>query len=241
MSGNSENSFGSYRPMWPTQPLKPLIRPSVQPLRPTVQPAVNRPLQPLQTLQHPRIPPPPYPAPPNQLINQRAPLRTVQSGPDLNKQSSDCLEQINNPPPYPASSTNQLINHQRASLKTVQSGSDFNKQLTDCLEQINNPPTYPVSSANHPRAALKTVQQSGVGPNLKKQLSDCLEQIKELQDKQKQMKHDNQELRDLCCFLDDDRQRARKLAKEWQKFGRYTAKVMRQEVSFVNIYFFFPY
>ena len=155
MSGNSENSFGSYRPMWPTQPLKPLIRPSVQPLRPALQPAVNRPLQPLQTLQHPRIPPPPYPAPPNQLINQRAPLRTVQSGPDLNKQ-----------------------------------------------------------------------------------LSDCLEQIKELQDKQKQMKHDNQELRDLCCFLDDDRQRARKLAKEWQKFGRYTAKVMRQEVSFVNLFSF---
>ena len=128
-----------------------------------------------------------------------------------------------------------------AHLKTVQSGSDFNKQLTDCLEQINNPPTYPVSSANHPRAPLKTVQQSGVGPDLNKQLSDCLEQIKELKDKQKQMKHDNQELRDLCCFLDDDRQRARKLAKEWQKFGRYTAKVMRQEVSFVNIYIFFPY
>jgi len=311
MSGNSENSFGSYRPMWPTKPLQPLIRPSVQPLRPTVQPAVNRPLQPLQTLKHPRIPPPPYPAPPNQLINQRAPLRTVQSGPDLNKQlsdcleqmnnpppytagsanqlinqrapprtvqsgpdlnkqssseqinnpppypagsanqlinhqrapiktvqsgpdlnkSSDCLEQINNPPPYPAGSANQLINHPRAPLKSVQSGSDFNKQLTDCLEQINNPPTYPVSSGNHSRAALKTVQQSGVGPDLNKQLSDCLEQIKELKDKQKQMKHDNQELRDLCCFLDDDRQRARKLAKEWQKFGRYTAKVMRQEVS----------
>ena len=241
MSGNSENSFGSYRPMWPTQPLKPLIRPSVQPLRPAVQPAVNRPLQPLQTLQHPRIPPPPYPAPPNQLINQRAPLRTVQSGPDLNKQLSDCLEQINNPPPYPAGSANQLINHQRALLKTVQSGPDLNKS-SDCLEQINNPPPYPVSSVNqlinHPRAAPKTVQQSGVGPpDLNEQLNDCLEQIKELQDKQKQMKHDNQELRDLCCFLDDDRQRARKLAKEWQKFGRYTAKVMRQEVSFDNIFF----
>ena len=59
-----------------------------------------------------------------------------------------------------------------------------------------------------------------------------MEQIKDLQEKNKQLKHDNQELRDLCCFLDDDRQRARKLAKEWQKFGRYTAKVMRQEVCF---------
>lgn len=39
------------------------------------------------------------------------------------------------------------------------------------------------------------------------------------------------ELRDLCCFLDDDRQKGRKLAREWQRFGRYTASVMRQEVS----------
>lgn len=45
------------------------------------------------------------------------------------------------------------------------------------------------------------------------------------------MSDDNQELRDLCCFLDDDRQKGRKLAREWQRFGRYTASVMRQEVS----------
>ena len=42
---------------------------------------------------------------------------------------------------------------------------------------------------------------------------------------------DNQELRDLCCFLDDDRQKGKRLAREWQKFGRYTAKVMKQEVT----------
>ncbi|XP_042216071.1 coiled-coil domain-containing protein 85C-like isoform X2 [Homarus americanus] len=41
----------------------------------------------------------------------------------------------------------------------------------------------------------------------------------------------SQELRDLCCFLDDDRQKGRKLAREWQRFGRYTASVMRQEVT----------
>ena len=45
------------------------------------------------------------------------------------------------------------------------------------------------------------------------------------------LSEDNQELRDLCCFLDDDRQKGRKLAREWQRFGRYTASVMRQEVS----------
>lgn len=34
----------------------------------------------------------------------------------------------------------------------------------------------------------------------------------------------------MACFLDDDRQKGRKLAREWQRFGRYTASVMRQEV-----------
>ena len=44
-------------------------------------------------------------------------------------------------------------------------------------------------------------------------------------------RRDNQELRDLCCFLDDDRQKGKRLAREWQKFGRYTGKVMKQEVT----------
>ncbi|CAG7720960.1 unnamed protein product [Allacma fusca] len=47
----------------------------------------------------------------------------------------------------------------------------------------------------------------------------------------KRLEEDNTELRDLCCFLDDDRQKGRKLAREWQRFGRYTASVMRQEVA----------
>ena len=41
---------------------------------------------------------------------------------------------------------------------------------------------------------------------------------------------ENQELRDLCCFLDDEIQRCRKLAHEWQSFGKYTAAVLRHEV-----------
>ncbi|XP_071787943.1 coiled-coil domain-containing protein 85C-like [Asterias amurensis] len=45
------------------------------------------------------------------------------------------------------------------------------------------------------------------------------------------LQSDNQELRDLCCFLDDDRQKGRNLAQEWQRFGRYSASVMQTEVS----------
>lgn len=59
----------------------------------------------------------------------------------------------------------------------------------------------------------------------------CLAEIRNLKEANMRLSDDNQELRDLCCFLDDDRQKGRKLAREWQRFGRYTASVMRQEVS----------
>lgn len=56
-------------------------------------------------------------------------------------------------------------------------------------------------------------------------------EIRSLKESNQKLADDNQELRDLCCFLDDDRQKGRKLAREWQRFGRYTASVMRQEVT----------
>ncbi|XP_066954459.1 coiled-coil domain-containing protein 85C [Macrobrachium rosenbergii] len=56
-------------------------------------------------------------------------------------------------------------------------------------------------------------------------------ELRHLRDSHQRLTDDNQELRDLCCFLDDDRQKGRKLAREWQRFGRYTASVMRQEVT----------
>lgn len=56
-------------------------------------------------------------------------------------------------------------------------------------------------------------------------------ELRAIKEANQRLSDDNQELRDLCCFLDDDRQKGRKLAREWQRFGRYTASVMRQEVS----------
>lgn len=58
-----------------------------------------------------------------------------------------------------------------------------------------------------------------------------LMEIRGLKDVNQRLQDDNQELRDLCCFLDDDRQKGRKLAREWQRFGRYTSSVMRSEVA----------
>lgn len=62
-------------------------------------------------------------------------------------------------------------------------------------------------------------------------IQSMMQEIRSLKEANQRLADDNQELRDLCCFLDDDRQKGRKLAREWQRFGRYTASVMRQEVS----------
>lgn len=63
-----------------------------------------------------------------------------------------------------------------------------------------------------------------------------LAELRTLKEANQRLSDDNQELRDLCCFLDDDRQKGRKLAREWQRFGRYTASVMRQEVSAYQVH-----
>jgi|FrelakmetLWP11LW_1041352.scaffolds.fasta_scaffold89160_1 FtsZ-binding cell division protein ZapB len=57
-----------------------------------------------------------------------------------------------------------------------------------------------------------------------------LDEIERLKDENQSLAKDNKELRDLCCFLDDDRQKSKRLAREWQKFGKHTAKIMREEV-----------
>jgi len=58
-----------------------------------------------------------------------------------------------------------------------------------------------------------------------------LVEIRNLKGINNRLQEDNQELRDLCCFLDDERQRSQKLAKEWEKFGKYTSSVMRGDVG----------
>ncbi|KAK2707863.1 coiled-coil domain-containing protein 85C-like isoform X1 [Artemia franciscana] len=66
---------------------------------------------------------------------------------------------------------------------------------------------------------------------MQNRLASYANEIRIVRGQNQRLREDNQELRDLCCFLDDDRQKGRKLAREWQRFGRYTASVMRQEVS----------
>ncbi|XP_043910704.1 coiled-coil domain-containing protein 85A [Protopterus annectens] len=58
-----------------------------------------------------------------------------------------------------------------------------------------------------------------------------LTEIRGLKDINQKLQEDNQELRDLCCFLDDDRQKGKKISREWQRLGKYSAGVMRRDVA----------
>ena len=57
-----------------------------------------------------------------------------------------------------------------------------------------------------------------------------LKELRQLKDINKKLANDNKQLQDLCCYLDNDRLEGRKLAKEWQKFGKYSANVVKKEV-----------
>lgn len=81
-----------------------------------------------------------------------------------------------------------------------------------------------------PTAGRLTAEQN-------RQLQSLINELRSLKEQNQRLMDDNQELRDLCCFLDDDRQKGRKLAREWQRFGRYTASVMRQEVAAYQVRF----
>ncbi|XP_048455997.1 coiled-coil domain-containing protein 85C-A [Rhincodon typus] len=58
-----------------------------------------------------------------------------------------------------------------------------------------------------------------------------LHEIRGLKDINQRLQDDNHELRELCCFLDDDRQKGKRLAREWQRFGRFAAAAVWKEVS----------
>ncbi|CAJ0929642.1 unnamed protein product, partial [Mesorhabditis belari] len=56
-------------------------------------------------------------------------------------------------------------------------------------------------------------------------------EIKMLKNEVKMLNAQNKELRELCCFLDEDRKKSKQLGKEWHKLGKYTSHLMRQEVA----------
>uniref|UniRef100_A0A7N6AYZ0 Coiled-coil domain containing 85A n=1 Tax=Anabas testudineus TaxID=64144 RepID=A0A7N6AYZ0_ANATE len=75
------------------------------------------------------------------------------------------------------------------------------------------------------------VEHGNVMREVNRRLQQHLNEIRGLKDVNQKLQEDNQELRDLCCFLDDDRQKGKRVSREWQRLGRYSAGLMRKEVA----------
>ncbi|KAG9481137.1 hypothetical protein GDO78_010405 [Eleutherodactylus coqui] len=75
------------------------------------------------------------------------------------------------------------------------------------------------------------VEHGNLMKDINRRLQVHLHEIRGLKEVNQKLQDDNQELRELCCFLDDDRQKGKKLSREWQRFGRHTASVMWKEVG----------
>ncbi|XP_030627777.1 coiled-coil domain-containing protein 85C-B isoform X2 [Chanos chanos] len=75
------------------------------------------------------------------------------------------------------------------------------------------------------------IEHGNMMKDVNRRLQVHLHEIRNLKEVNQKLQDDNQELRELCCFLDDDRQKGKKLSREWQRFGRYTASAMWKEVG----------
>uniref|UniRef100_A0A4W6CVE6 Coiled-coil domain containing 85A n=1 Tax=Lates calcarifer TaxID=8187 RepID=A0A4W6CVE6_LATCA len=75
------------------------------------------------------------------------------------------------------------------------------------------------------------VEHGNLMREVNRRLQQHLNEIRSLKDINQKLQEDNQELRDLCCFLDDDRQKEKRVLREWQRLGRYSAGLMRKEVA----------
>uniref|UniRef100_A0A8C5QCG4 Coiled-coil domain containing 85C n=1 Tax=Leptobrachium leishanense TaxID=445787 RepID=A0A8C5QCG4_9ANUR len=75
------------------------------------------------------------------------------------------------------------------------------------------------------------VEHGNLMKDVNRRLQLHLHEIRGLKEVNQKLQEDNQELRELCCFLDDDRQKGKRLAREWQRFGRHSAGALWQEVA----------
>jgi FtsZ-binding cell division protein ZapB len=124
------------------------------------------------------------------------------------------------PPPYHQPPPPNTINNEGSNIRNESdeftiNNAELNKRLASAKSDLKRLAT----------------ENGSIVSEYSKKIQDQLNEIRSLKELNARLSEDNQELRDLCCFLDDDRQKGRKLAREWQRFGRYTASVMRQEVS----------
>jgi hypothetical protein len=187
------------------------------------QPVSNIPThKPSNNFQLPR-----YNPPPNPLVNSNNPARRIQqrgrysTGTATSLIPSPGIHQT--PLASPALSTTSTAisapeNSQKSHLQYP------SRIATDMLKfQVRKSETESTNTNPPPSATSHTSTNA--------QIQSLIGELRALKEANARLIDDNQELRDLCCFLDDDRQKGRKLAREWNRFGKYTASVMRSEVQ----------
>lgn len=64
-----------------------------------------------------------------------------------------------------------------------------------------------------------------------KDINHHLSTLQQLKQQNYHLISENNELRELACFLEDERSRCRSIAREWQSFGTHMSRVMRHEVT----------
>eukprot|EP00111_Clytia_hemisphaerica_P016195 TCONS_00047922-protein len=75
------------------------------------------------------------------------------------------------------------------------------------------------------------IEHNNLIKEFNKRMESHMEEIRSLKDSNIQYETELKDLQELSVFLDDDRKKCRKLAKEWQRFGRHTVAVMRAEMQ----------
>ncbi|XP_043827536.1 coiled-coil domain-containing protein 85B [Dromiciops gliroides] len=75
------------------------------------------------------------------------------------------------------------------------------------------------------------VQRGRLMQEVNRQLQGHLGEIRELKQVNRRLQDENRELRDLCCFLDHERQKGRRVAREWQLFGAHASRAVRDELA----------
>lgn len=75
------------------------------------------------------------------------------------------------------------------------------------------------------------IEHNNLIKEFNKRMESHMEEIRGLKDSNMQFEIELKDLQELSVFLDDDRRKCRKLAKEWQRFGRNTVSVLRGEIG----------
>lgn len=79
-----------------------------------------------------------------------------------------------------------------------------------------------------------TAEHSRTMKEVNRKLQASVHEIQCLQEHNKKLLEEHEELRDLCCFLDSTSQKEQRAIKEWQKFGKYTSDAMQSNVKTVH-------